>query len=235
MQHATKPSSFVKAGGSASVPALSWFDTNRALILRVSLAAVAAILILVSAVTYISSRSAKAASAFSDAMDVYDTPLRQPNQPVDPNTQTFATAADRAKAANPLFAKIASQYGLFEAGKNARYFAGLTALDMGQTAQAEADLKQVAGSGSALGALAKLALASLYRQTNRQPQAIELYQELIAKPALTVPVSTARLELAETYEATRPDEARRLYAQIKDEDKTSAAAQIATQKLDGKK
>ncbi len=106
---------------------------------------------------------------------------------------------------------------------------------MGQTAQAEADLKQVAGSGNGLGALAKLALASIYRQTNRQQQAVELYQQLIAKPPVTVPVSTARLELAETYEATRPDEARRLYAQIKDEDKTSAAAQIAAQKLDGKK
>jgi hypothetical protein len=58
---------------------------------------------------------------------------------------------------------------------------------------------------------------------------------LIAKPTLTVPISTARLALAETYEATRPDEARRLYALIKDEDKTSAAAQIAAQKLDGKK
>ena len=80
-----------------------------------------------------------------------------------------------------------------------------------------------------------MALAGLYRQTNQQSQAIALYQQLIAKPTLTVPVSMARLQLAETYEATQPEEARKLYAQIKDQDKTSAAAQIAAQKLEGKK
>jgi lipopolysaccharide biosynthesis regulator YciM len=169
-------------------------------------------------------------------MDVYDAPLRQPGQPVDPSAASYATAADRAKAANPLFEQAANQYGLFKAGANARYFAGLTAADMGQTAQAEADLKKAADFREAgLSSLAKLALAGLYRQTNQQSQAIALYQQLIAKPTLTVPVSMARLQLAETYEATQPEEARKLYAQIKDQDKTSAAAQIAAQKLEGKK
>ncbi len=222
----------MKAGG----PTLSWFAENRASIVRISIAVVAVALVAVAAGIYLSNQSAKAQSAFSDAMDAYDTPLRQPGQPIDPNSPSYATAAERARAANPLFEHAASEFGLFKAGKNARYFAGLTAQDMGQPAQAEADLKQAASSGDAgLSALAKLALASLYRSTGRQQQAIELYQQLIAKPALTVPVSTARLQLAETYEATRPDEARRLYAQIKDSDKTSAAAQIAAQKLDGKK
>jgi tetratricopeptide (TPR) repeat protein len=235
VQHPAKPSSFVQAGGATAGPALSWFDANRAQIIRLSVIAVAVVLVAVAAGVYISNQSAKADSAFSDAMDVYDTPLTQPGQPADPNQKTYATAADRAKVAYPLFAQVASSYGLFEAGKNAEYFAGLTSEDLGQTAQAEADLKKAADGSSALGSLAKLALASLYRQTNRQQQAIDLYQQLIAKPTLTVPLSTARLELAETYEATRPEEARKLYALIKDQDKTSAAAQIAAQKLDGKK
>ncbi len=239
IQQPAKPSSFVKAGGSASRPALgpgrSWFEANRALAIRLSVAVVAVVFVAVAAGIFVSNQSAKAEVAFSNAMDVYDSPLLQPGQPAEPNTQSYATAADRAKAAYPLFEHAANQYGFFAAGANARYFAGLTAEDMGQTAQAEADLKKAADSGSGLGALAKMALASLYRKTNRQPQAIALYQQLIAKPTLTVPLSTARLALAETYEATRPDEARRLYALIKDEDKTSAAAQIAAQKLDGKK
>jgi tetratricopeptide (TPR) repeat protein len=239
MQQTVKPSSFVKAGGSASKPALgpafSWFEANRSLVLRLSVALVAIVLVAVAAGVFVSTQSAKAESAFSDAMDVYETPLLQPGQPVDPNTPSYATAADRAKAAYPLFAHAADKYGFLEAGANARYFAGLTSEDMGQTAQAETYLKKAADSRGGLGALAKMALASLYRKTNRQQQAVEIYQQLIAKPTLTVPISTARLELAETYEATRPDEARRLYALIKDEDKTSAAAQIAAQKLDGKK
>lgn len=235
IQQTAKPSSFVNAGGSAAGRSLSWVEANRALILRLSIVIAAVVLVAVVASVYVTTQTAKAESAFSDAMDVYDTPLRQAGQPVDPNTQTYATAAERAKAANPLFAQTASKYGMFRAGKNALYFAGLTAEDMGQDAQAEANLKKAADGSSGLSALAKMALASLYRKTNRQQQAIDIYQKLIANPTLTVPVSTARLQLAETYEATRPDEARRLYAQIKDGDKTSAAAQIASQKLDGKK
>ena len=240
IQQTAKPSSFVRAGGSASSalrgPTQSWFDANRAVVLRLGLLVAVVLLIAVAVGSYLSTQSAKAQSAFSDAMDVYDTPLQQPGQPVDPNTPTYATAAERAKVANPLFEQAADKYGLFSAGANARYFAGLTADAMGQTAQAEADLKKAADAhDSGLSALAKMALASLYRKTNRQQQAIDIYQKLIAKPTLTVPASTARLALAETYEATRPDEARRLYAQIKDGDKTSAAAQIASQKLDGKK
>jgi tetratricopeptide (TPR) repeat protein len=231
-----KPSSFVKAGGAIPGPTLSWFEANRAQIIRLSVILVAVILVVLAVSLWASSQSAKAETAFSNAMDVYDTPLRQPGQPVEPNTPSYATAADRGKAANPLFEQAANQYGFFKAGANARYFAGLTAEDMGQTSQAEADLRKAADSrDSGLSALAKMALASLDRKTNRQADAIALYQHLIAKPTLTVPKSAAQLALAETYESTRPEEARRIYAQIKDEDKTTAAAQIASQKLDGKK
>ncbi len=236
IQQSAKPSSFIKAGGSSSVPSLSWFDAHRAQIIRIAAAVAAVVVLVVAASVYYTTQSAKAAEAFSNAMDVYDAPIQQPGQPSEPGTTAYASAADRAKVANPLFTKVAESYGLFKAGDNARYFAGLTAEDMGQTGAAEADLKKAADShDSGLSALAKLALASLYRKTNRSQDAIALYQGLIAKPSLTVPVSTARLQLAEVYEATNPEEARKLYAQIKDQDKTSAAAQIAAQKLEGKK
>ena len=95
-------------------------------------------------------------------------------------------------------------------------------------------LKQAADShDSSVAALAKLSLAGLYHQTGRDPQAIELYQQLIAKPTLTVPASMAKLQLAGLYETTKPAEAKRLYAEIKDQDKTTAAGQIAAQKLQG--
>ena len=235
IQPTAKPSSFVRAGGSTPGTPTSWLEANRARIIRLSSLGVATILLLVAVGIYLSTQSAKAEQAFSDAMDVYDMPIRQPGQPVDPSNPGYATAGDRARVASPLFQHVADRFGLFKAGKNARYFAGLTAIDMGQTSEAEADLSKTADSGSGLGSLYKLALAGVYLLTNRQQQAIDLYKQLIAKPTLTVPLSTARLELAETYETTQPAEARQLYAQIKDEDKTSAAAQIATQKLEGKK
>ena len=105
----------------------------------------------------------------------------------------------------------------------------MTAVDMGQTSAAEADLKKATDShDDGVAALAKFALAGLYHQTNRDPQAIETYQQLIPKPTLTVPASMAKLQLASLYEQSKPDEARKLYAEIKDQDKTTAAAQIVT-------
>ena len=83
-----------------------------------------------------------------------------------------------------------------------------------------------------LAALAKLSLAGLYRQTSRDPQAIEIYNELIAKPATTVPAGLAQLQLAELYEAEgKPEDAKKIYAQLKDKDAKGAAGQLAAQKL----
>ncbi len=221
---------------ASPAPSFSWVQANRASVVRACVAIAVVALLLLIGIVYAQNQSAKADAALSQAMDVYDTPLTVPGQPVDPDSPSYATAAARAKAANPLFVDAAEHYGIFKAGLNARYFAGLTYEDMGQNDQAEAALKKVADARDAgVAALAKMALASLYRQTKRESAAIALYQQLIAKPTLTVPASSAKLELASLYESSRPEEARKLYAQIKDSDKTSAAGEIAAKKLDGKK
>jgi lipopolysaccharide biosynthesis regulator YciM len=114
----------------------------------------------------------------------------------------------------------------------ARYFAGVTALDLGEQAPAEADLEKATHAGSSnLEALAKVALANLYEQTGRSSQAVTLLQSLIQHPTTTVPKAEAQLQLAAIYETTQPDEARRLYAEIKDQNKDTDAAQVASQKL----
>ena len=128
---------------------------------------------------------------------------------------------------------MANQYGLLAPGKTASYFAGLTAIDMGQPGAAETYLKKVADGGDApLGSLAKLALANLYQQLNRNSEAVVLYNQLIAKPTTTVPADAARLQLASLYEKTNPAEANKIYAQLKSS--KSAAGQIAAQKLQQK-
>jgi lipopolysaccharide biosynthesis regulator YciM len=118
-------------------------------------------------------------------------------------------------------------------GKLSRYFAGLTFVEAGQNASAESTLKQVAGGMNAdLAALAKLSLAQLYRQTGRDAQAIELYNELTAKSSSTVPPGLAQLQLAELYENQgKPDAAKKIYAQLKDKDPKGPAGQTAAQKL----
>ena len=93
-------------------------------VIHASVAAVLCIAIVVAALVVYSKRSAAADLAFGEAMDTYNAPLAQPGQPATPGEKTFPTAAARAKLANQQFVQLANQYGFFEAGKTARYFAG---------------------------------------------------------------------------------------------------------------
>ena len=121
-------------------------------------------------------------------------------------------------------------------GAKAHYFAGITDEELGQNAQAETELKTAAGAWDRnLANLAKLALAALYHNTQRDQQAIDIYNELTSKPSATVSANVAQLDLADLYAGQgKQDQARALWAKIKDGDKEGAAGQIATQKLGGK-
>ncbi len=212
---------------------LEWANQNRrSLFVWGAVAAVVLILFVIGAVVF-NQRSRQADVAFGAAMQAYQTPLAIPGQQVPPGIKTFPSSAERAKAANQLFLKVADDYGITSSGKLARYFAGLTSIEAGQNSQAESTLKQVSsGWNSDLASLARLALAQLYRQTNRDAQAIEVYNDIIAHPSTSVPAGTAQLQLAGLYEAeNKPEMAKKIYAQLKDKDGKSPAGMIAAQKL----
>jgi tetratricopeptide (TPR) repeat protein len=216
-----------------TTPGLEWAKENRRSVILTSSIVLAAILIVVIGALIYNSRSEAASVAFGQAMQAYQTPIADPGQPVPPGIKTYPSVSERAKAANSLFAGVADKYGMTPDGKNARYFAGLTYMEQGKNDQAETTLKQVAGGFNGdLAALAKLSLAQLYRQTNRDPQAIDLYNELTAKPTTTVPSGLAQLQLAELYESeNKPDLAKKIYAQLKDKDPKGPAGALAAQKL----
>ena len=226
----------VSSGSSPNrSPQVSWFERNRSLAIRLAVLGVLAVLILVAALIWWNRRAAQASAALNAAMEVYDAPIQQPGQPPVLNVKSYPSAAARARDARPLFEAAAQHFGMFQAGRNARYFAGLTAEDMGDTPAAEAALKQAAGFHDAsLSALGKMALAGLYATTGRGGQAATLYGQLIDHPSTTVSANAARLALAASEQATNPQAASQLYAKVKDSDKTTAAGQIAAQKLSGK-
>jgi lipopolysaccharide biosynthesis regulator YciM len=110
---------------------------------------------------------------------------------------------------------------------------GLTSSQLGDNAAAERELKQVASSRNPdLAALAKFALASVYRNSNRNKEAIDIYNQLISKPTRTVAKVTAQLEQAATYQSEQlPLEAKRVYEQVQKENPATEAAQMASAKL----
>jgi tetratricopeptide (TPR) repeat protein len=226
-RHALKKDKFAQATASS----MSWVGDHRSGVLRWAIGAVVLIALVVGAVVYWNMQSTAADSALGAAMDVYDGPLAQPGAPAE--TGVYATAGERSKAANQQFAAVAKQYGWLPEGAKAHYFTGVTDGELGQTGPAEAELKIAADSWDRnLANLAKLALAGLYHQTSRDAQAIDLYTALAAKPSETVSTSAAQLDLANLYAATgKQDQARALWAKVKDADKDGAAGTIATQKL----
>lgn len=237
----TKPLAIREDGPLAvntNVSSTAFFDriqNNPALAIRLAIGVVA-LLVIVGVFAFFSSHRSEAASnALAEAMQTYDAPIATPEQPVPPGTRSFTSLEERAKAANAQFAAVADKYGSTDAGRNALYLQGVTAMQAGQNASAEALLKKSGDSWNHdIATLSQMALAGLYRSTARESLAVELYNKVIAKPSTLVPAGLAQLELADMYSANgKAAEAKKIYAQIKDKDPKSASAEIATQKLSG--
>ena len=218
-----------------------WAEEHRQKAIIGAAVVVVLILAIVGGFSYYQNRSTAAATEFGAAMNTYQTPIADPARPVPPGMKTFPDAKSRAAAANTQFQQVADKYSFTSSGKLAEYFVGSTYLDEGKTGPAEDALKKVSTSWNGdVAALGKAALAALYQQSGQDAKAIDLYNQLIKGHAATIPPSLAQLQLAELYQAEgKTDQARQIYADLKDKNKDSkgkpgAAAEIATQKLNPK-
>jgi predicted negative regulator of RcsB-dependent stress response len=229
-RHALKKDKFAQATATS----VSWVSGHRSGVLRWVISVVVVLALGIGGIVFWNVRTSAADTALGAAMDIYNAPLATPGAP--PENGVYNTAADRSRAANKLFVAVADKYGWLPEGAKAHYFAGITYQELGQTATAETELKAAEGSWDHnLSNLAKVALAGVYHQTARDPQAIDLYNQIIVKPSLTVSVGEAQLDLANLYvEEGKQDQARALWAKVKDADKAGAAGSIASQKLAGK-
>ena len=232
-RHQLKTDAFSRVTIGAAEKTAHWSVEHRNTI------AVAAIVVLVIAAAvgggwyYLSAQDEKASFDLSLAVRTLDTPLRPAGTPAQPDFPSFASAKERSDAARKQFQAIADKYPHTRTADMARYFMGVTAASAGDNAAAESSFKAVAANGSKeLASVAKLALASLYGNTNRTKDSAALYQELINQPTASVSKATAQLQLAELYQSSnQPLDAKRLYEQIKKDNPGPEAVQIATQKL----
>ena len=182
---------------------------------------------------YLNQQDQKASVQLNQAVRTLDTSVRPAGAPAEPDFPSFASAKERATQAHKQFQAIVDGYPHTRTAEFARYFLGLTSSQLGDNATAERDLKDVASShNDDLAALAKMALATVYRNTKRTKDAIDLYNALIAKPTRSVGKATAQMELADTYKSSQqPAEAKRIYEQMQKENPASEVAKFATQKL----
>jgi predicted negative regulator of RcsB-dependent stress response len=182
---------------------------------------------------YLSAQNEKASLDMTLAIRTLEAQIRPAGSPATPGVPSFTSSRERAEAARKQFQAIIDKYPHTHSADVSRYFLGVTSATEGDNAAAENDFKAVASSGDKeLASIAKLALATLYVNTNRSKDAVTLYQELINKPTVSVSKVTAQLQLAELYKTSnQPLDAKRLYEQIKKDNPTTEAGQMATQKL----
>jgi len=236
-RHQLKQDAFSRVTIGAAEKTADWTVEHRSTLIVAAVVVVVVIAAVIGGWYYLSAQDEKASLELSQAVRTMDTPLRAPGSPEQPDFPTFTSAKERAQAAQKKFQSIVDQYPHTRTADMAHYFVGVTSVTIGDNAAAERNFKDVASNGNRqVAALAKEALAGLYANTNRTKDAVALYQELINKPTDTVSKVTAQLLLAETYQnSNQPLDAKRLYEQIKKDNPSTEAGQIATQKLTERK
>jgi len=232
-RHQLKEDRFSRATIDAAERTAHWSVEHKNSLIVAGVAALLIAAIGVGSWYYLSQQDQSASLEMSQAVRTLNMPVRPSNMPAQADAPSFASVAERATEAHKKFQAIVDKYPHTHSADFARYFLGLTAADLGDKAGAERELQKVISSANGdVAALAKMALASVYRNSGRNKQAIDLYKALVAKPTSTVGKATAELEMAATYQAdNQPLEAKRIYQTIQKESPTSQAAQMAGSKL----
>ena len=225
-----KEDKFVETAQGAAV----WTASHRQAVLYSVIALIVIVLAGTGFWTWRNKQNDAANLALSGAMRVFTANIRPAGAPATPDVQSFGTMAERGKAAQKEFKAVADKYPHTDAGKISRYLEGVSAMQAGENAAAEQQLKSAADSGDKnVAALAQMALANYSRSQNRAADATRLYKDLADHPTDTVSKAAAQLAMAETYENTDPAQAKALYQQIQKENPTSPAGQTAAAKLTG--
>ena len=232
-RHQLKQDAFSRATIEAAEKTAHWTVEHRSTLIITAVVVIVVVAAVIGGWYYISAQDEKASMELTQAVRTLDTPLRPAGTPAQPDFPSFESAKERNQAAKKQLQAIADKYPHTRTSDMAHYFLGVTAANLSDNATAERNFKDVSASGSRdLAAIAKFALASLYGQSNRTKDAVNLYQELISKPTASVSKVTAQLQLADLYQSSnQPLDAKRIYEQVKKENPGNEAGQLATQKL----
>ena len=231
-RHQLKEDRFSKATLHAAEQTVHWTVEHQSKLLIAGIVVAVVALIGFGGWYYMNSQDEKASIELGGATRILEQQVRPAGVPAQPGFPSFASVQERATEARKQFQTIVDKYPHTRTADMARYFVGLTSSQLPDYAAAERNLQEVAKSSNKdLAALAKFALASVFRAENKDAQAIDLYKQLIDKPTTTVNKITVQLELAQFYEGRqKPDEAKRIYDQIQKENPATEAASLAQQR-----
>jgi hypothetical protein len=211
-RHQLKQDTFSRVTIGAAEKTAHWSVEHRKTLAIVAIALAVIVAAAAGGWYYLSAQNEKASFDLTQAVRTLEAQLRPAGTPAQPGVPSFTSAKERAEAAKKQFQTILDKYPHTRSADMARYFLGVTSATEGDNTAAENNFKAVASTGNKeLSSIAKLALATLYTSVSKV---------------------TAQLQLAELYQTSnQPLDAKRLYEQIKKDNPTGEAGQLATQKL----
>jgi hypothetical protein len=179
--------------------------------------------------TYSEQQNARATADFYNAMNVFNAAI---GAPTSPGQLAYADANKKFTDAQQKFASVASRYARTRSGQLARYYEALSLEKLSRNDEAKNALRRLLGSDDGeVAAMAKFELAKLDDLTGQGDEAVKYYQELIDKPTVLVPKAVVMLALAEHDSQKDPNQAAKVYAQIKSEYPDTPIAEQADQEL----
>jgi predicted negative regulator of RcsB-dependent stress response len=182
---------------------------------------------------YSQRQDAKSSTAFDVAMNSFDARVITAGQPpAQPGEVTFADDKSKFTDSANKFGALAAAYPRTHDGTLAKYFAAISYERIGKDDDAKRLLQQLATVSDAdFSAMGRYELAQIDDRTGQGDAAVKLYQQLIDKPSVMVPKPVAMLALAEHYVESNPNEAAKIYSQIKTDYPDTPIAEQADQGL----
>lgn len=150
-------------------------------------------------------RTREARQALAEALEVYHAPVQAELPPGSPTPagSVYATPQEKLAKAAAAFDGVERKFGSQPAGLTAAYYAALCRLELGSAAEAEKALASLAARHDAdrlEPALARLALADLYRRTGQVEKAVDAYRRASEDASLPLPRDHALMSLAALLE-----------------------------------
>lgn len=198
-----------------------YLKTNLKQILTGAIVVIAVVGLAVGLKYYISEQQANANAELASALTTFHAYVGTMASPLESETTSFPTAANKYQKALGQFNTIVLKYRMYPRPKAAiiaLYYVGVCESLLGNSEAAIRTLQQATGEGDpGIAALARFALAGEFVKSGKTQEAAKIYQSLADHPSLTVPRASALLAMADTLRATQPGQARQLYDRLEKE------------------
>lgn len=190
-----------------------WVTVNKTMVIRVGAAVVVIGLAWLGYSLYSSSQATARQAALAKALHLDEATVGATND--QPTAAHFATEDEKNKAAQAAFADVAAHYRGSQEGAIAEMYLAGAAAEKGDMTQAEQRFQGVIDNAPKnYAALATVSLAQLLGSEGKIDQAEKLLRNLMTHPTSTVSKDSAQLALAQILAKTKPEEARKLLAEL---------------------